>query len=111
MKLQFAHDAFSEYSQGNLNFHRDDQPFDVIGDTAAVMLQAKAEVPGEGMVNVFEPAAPEDGPAHVEMTEASLAKLKKDQLLEMAAELDAGATEDNNKAEIIEKILATTQEN
>lgn len=45
-----------------------------------------------------------------EMTESRLMRRSKKDLLAIAAERNAGATEDNNKEEIVAKILATLEE-
>lgn len=59
MKLQFANE-FNEYASGNFHVVNDGKPFDAIGDLAVELLKAKAALPTGEVVDVFEPAGPEE---------------------------------------------------
>lgn len=108
MNLRFAHDEIKEFAEGNLHFKNDGEAFTVESALLAdELLHKKAWVAGE-WVNVFAVAGEDEKP--VPMTETGLMKLTKPELIEIGQGLDAGVTADNNKAELVAKILATQTE-
>lgn len=104
MFIQFSDDEINEYAHGPGVYFKNEkngEPFEVDNNLGEELLRSLHNFGGV-QVPVFIRVEP---PAKEVYTEAKLKKMGKPALLIIAEKMNAGATADNNKGEIIPKIL------
>lgn len=102
MFLQFSHEDINEFAMGEYYVKNTGKPFEVADAVGEALLKSAHPINGES-VPVFVRTV--KGVEAEELTEANLNKKNKPALLKIAADLGTDATEDNNKDEIVKKIL------